>query len=61
MKPYTDKMFDQQLVTEPVRSTQEVYKLLDPVVQSVLTNKNADIADLLKKADAQAQTLLDRK
>ncbi|MGW6278781.1 ABC transporter substrate-binding protein [Kribbella sp. NPDC055071] len=61
LKPYTDKMFDQPLVTEPVRSTQEVYKLLDPVVQSVLTNKNADIADLLKKADAEAQALLDRK
>jgi ABC-type glycerol-3-phosphate transport system substrate-binding protein len=61
MKPYTDKMFDQQLVTEPVRSTQEVYKLLDPVVQSVLTNKDADIAKLLKNANAEAQTLLDRK
>jgi multiple sugar transport system substrate-binding protein len=61
MKPYTDKMFDQQLVTEPVRKTQEVYKLLDPVVQAVLTNKDADIADLLKKADAEAQALLDRK
>ncbi|MFF1816957.1 ABC transporter substrate-binding protein [Kribbella sp. NPDC058245] len=59
-KPYTDKMFDQQLVTEPVRSTQEVYKLLDPVVQSVLTDKNADIAKLLKNADAEAQALLDR-
>lgn len=61
MKPYTDKMFDQPLVTEPTRSTQEVYKILDPVVQSVLTNKDADIADLLKKADAEAQALLDRK
>ncbi|WP_328326078.1 extracellular solute-binding protein [Kribbella sp. NBC_00382] len=61
MKPYTDKMFDQPLVTEPVRSTQEVYKLLDPVVQSVLTNKDADIAKLLKNANAEAQTLLDRK
>ncbi|WP_405064230.1 extracellular solute-binding protein [Kribbella sp. NBC_01505] len=59
-KPYTDKMFDQQLVAEPVRSTQEVYKLLDPVVQSVLTNKDADIAKLLKNADAEAQALLDR-
>ena len=60
LKPYTDKMFDQPLVTEPVRSTQEVYKLLDPVVQAVLTKKDADIADLLKKADAEAQALLDR-
>jgi ABC-type glycerol-3-phosphate transport system substrate-binding protein len=60
LKPYTDKMFDQQLVTEPTRSTQEVYKLLDPVVQAVLTKKDADIADLLKKADAEAQALMDR-
>ncbi|ADB33693.1 extracellular solute-binding protein family 1 [Kribbella flavida DSM 17836] len=60
MTPYTDKMFDQPLVTEPSRSTQEVYKILDPVVQSVLTQKDADIADLLKKADAEAQALLDR-
>ncbi|MGW6196854.1 ABC transporter substrate-binding protein [Kribbella sp. NPDC055110] len=60
LKPYTDKMFEQPLVTEPARSTQEVYKLLDPVVQAVLTKKDADIADLLKKADAEAQALLDR-
>jgi len=60
MTPYTDKMFDQPLVTEPARSTQEIYKILDPVVQSVLTKKDADIADLLKKADAEAQALLDR-
>jgi multiple sugar transport system substrate-binding protein len=60
MSPYTDKMFDQPLVTEPSRSTQEVYKVLDPVVQAVLTKKDADIADLLKKADAEAQALLDR-
>ncbi|TDD18898.1 sugar ABC transporter substrate-binding protein [Kribbella turkmenica] len=60
LKPYTDKMFDQPLVTEPVRSTQEVYKILDPVVQAVLTKKDADIAALLKNADAEAQALLDR-
>jgi hypothetical protein len=60
MTPYTDGMFDQPLLTEPTRSTQEVYALLDPVVQSVLTDRNADIGALLQQAEADAQALLDR-
>ncbi len=60
MTPYTDHMFDQPLLTEPTRSTQEVYALLDPVVQSVLTDRNADIPALLAQAEADAQALLDR-
>ena len=60
MTPYTDNMFDQPLLTEPTRSTQEVYALLDPVVQSVLTDRNADIGALLVQAEADAQALLDR-
>jgi ABC-type glycerol-3-phosphate transport system substrate-binding protein len=60
MTPYTDKMFDQPLLTEPTRSTQEVYALLDPVVQSVLTDRNADVGALLEKAETDAQALLDR-
>lgn len=60
MTPYTDRMFDQPLLTEPTRSTQEVYALLDPVVQSVLTDRNADIPGLLAQAEADAQALLDR-
>ncbi len=60
MTPYTDHMFDQPLLTEPTRSTQEVYALLDPVVQSVLTDRNADIPGLLAQAEADAQALLDR-
>lgn len=60
MKPYTDSMFDQPLLTEPTRSTQEVYALLDPVVQTVLTDRDADIDALLARADADAQALLDR-
>jgi multiple sugar transport system substrate-binding protein len=60
MTPYTDGMFDQPLLTEPTRSTQEVYALLDPVVQSVLTDRNADIGALLAQAEADAQALLDR-
>jgi len=60
MTPYTDNMFDQPLLTEPSRSTQEVYALLDPVVQTVLTDRAADIKSLLAKAEADAQALLDR-
>jgi len=60
MTPYTDNMFDQPLLTEPSRSTQEVYALLDPVVQTVLTDRNADVSALLAKAEADAQALLDR-
>ncbi|MGX7827862.1 ABC transporter substrate-binding protein [Actinokineospora sp. 24-640] len=58
--PYTDAMFDQQLVTEPVKSTQDVYGLLDTLVQTVLTERGADIPALLAAADAKAQALLDR-
>jgi ABC-type glycerol-3-phosphate transport system substrate-binding protein len=61
MAPYTDKMFGQPLVPEPTRSTQQVYALLDPVVQSVLTDRGADIPALLNGAQAQAQALLDKK
>ncbi|QUQ63967.1 ABC transporter substrate-binding protein [Kutzneria sp. CA-103260] len=60
LAPYTDKMFDQPLVPEPTKSTQQVYALLDTVVQKVLTDRNADINALLADAQQQAQTLLDR-
>ncbi|MFD4673254.1 ABC transporter substrate-binding protein [Lentzea sp. NPDC058450] len=60
MKPYTDAMFGQPLVTEPTRSTQEVYKILDTTVQKLLTERDADIAALLKTADADAQATIGR-
>ena len=60
MTPYTTKMFDQPLIPEPTRSTQQVYGLLDPVAQKVLTDRDADIPALLTDAQAQAQALLDR-
>lgn len=61
MKPYTERMFSQPLVPEPTRSTQQVYALLDPVVQAVLTDRGADASALLAQAESQAQALLDRK
>jgi ABC-type glycerol-3-phosphate transport system substrate-binding protein len=61
MTGYTDTMFDLKLVGEPSRSTQEIYKLLDTVVQTVLTKKDANIDELLTKANNQAQALLDQQ
>ena len=59
MTPFTSKIFDQPLINEPVAHTQETYAALDPVVQAVLTDQNADIDALLEAANAQIQTILD--
>jgi multiple sugar transport system substrate-binding protein len=59
MTPFTSKIFDQPIVTEPTAHTQELYAALDPVVQAVLTDKNADIDALLGAANKQIQTILD--
>jgi hypothetical protein len=59
MTPFTSKIFDQPLVNEPTVKTQELYGALDPVVQAVLTDENADIDALLDAANAQVQAALD--
>ncbi|UOE43811.1 ABC transporter substrate-binding protein [Agromyces larvae] len=58
MTPFTDHIFEQPLLPEPSHKTQEIYALLDPVVQAVLTDQNADIAKLLADAEQQAQQIL---
>jgi multiple sugar transport system substrate-binding protein len=60
MTPFTSKIFDQQIVTEPTAHTQELYAALDPVVQAVLTDKNADINALLGSANKAVQAILDK-
>ncbi|GGD89368.1 ABC transporter substrate-binding protein [Microbacterium murale] len=55
MNPYTDQIGEQQILPEPRISTQEVYALLDTVVQAVLTDQNADIKALLADAQTQAE------
>lgn len=60
MTPYTAKMFDQPLVTEPTRSTQDVYKILDQTVQTLLTDQTADVPALLAKADTEVQAQIGR-
>jgi len=59
MSGFFDGIFDQTPVGEPKGKTQEVYALLDSVVQAVLTDENADIPALLTQADKDAQALLD--
>jgi multiple sugar transport system substrate-binding protein len=55
MAPFLNGVFKQNLYPEPAASTQSVYHALDPVVQSVFTDKNADIVDLLDQANDVAQ------
>jgi ABC-type glycerol-3-phosphate transport system substrate-binding protein len=59
MTTFTSKIFDQQLVNEPTVHTQDLYAALDPVVQAVLTDKNADINALLDAANKQVQATID--
>jgi multiple sugar transport system substrate-binding protein len=60
MTSFTSKIFDQQLVNEPVAHTQDLYAALDPVVQAVLTDQNANIDSLLAAANKQIQAILDK-
>lgn len=59
MTPYTDRIFDQPLLPEPATATQEVYAVLDSVVQTVLTDEGADVGDLLAQAETDAQAAMD--
>ncbi|MEV8516734.1 extracellular solute-binding protein [Dactylosporangium sp. NPDC051484] len=59
MSTFTSKVFDAKLVNEPAIATQDVYKSLDTVVQAVLTNKDANIDQLLNDANAKAQRAID--
>ncbi len=60
MAPFTSQIFNQQIVTEPTAHTQELYAALDPVVQAVLTDKNANIDALLDAANKNVQAVLDQ-
>lgn len=59
MAPFTERIWDQTPVGEPKSKTQEVYAILDSVVQSVLTDESADIDALLAQAQSEAQAKLD--
>jgi len=55
MKPFTTGIFKPTPIPEPAASTQSVYHSLDPVVQAVLTDKNANVVQLLQQANGTAQ------
>ena len=55
---YTDAMFTQKLVPEASASVQDLYGQLFPVVQAVITDKNANIDKLLATANAAGQAKL---
>ena len=58
MKPFTTGVFNQTLIPEPPASTQSVYHALDPVVQAVFSDRNADIVGLLNNANSVAQAAI---
>ena len=51
-------MFTQTLVPEASASVQDLYAQLFPVVQAVITDKNANIDELLSTANAAGQEKL---
>lgn len=60
MKPFVDALPTMKLIPEPPMATQAVYAVLDTVVQTVLTEKGANIDALLKAAEADAQKAIDK-
>jgi multiple sugar transport system substrate-binding protein len=58
MKPFLTDIFSQRLIPEPAASTQSVYHALDPAVEAVLTDKNANVQSLLKQANDVAQAAI---
>ena len=58
MMPFKSRILEQPLVPEPAAQTQEMYAILDSVVQAVLTEEGADIQALLAEADAEVTALI---
>jgi ABC-type glycerol-3-phosphate transport system substrate-binding protein len=58
MMPFKDHILDQDLVPEPPIEAQATYAELDTVVQAVLTDENADIDELLQRANDNVESLI---
>lgn len=56
--PYVASLDALEYVPEPAVASQEIYAALDPVVQAVLTDPNADIDALLDDAEARVNQIL---
>jgi ABC-type glycerol-3-phosphate transport system substrate-binding protein len=57
---YSKVIANQKIIAEPASRAQEVYAALDPVVQTVLTDQQADIPSLLSKAASTVDAKLGR-
>ena len=60
MAGYTDVMFEQPVIPEAARATQETYGLLFPIVQAVMTDPGVDLDALLAEANTQSQAMIDQ-
>ncbi|MFJ9683249.1 ABC transporter substrate-binding protein [Streptomyces sp. NPDC101194] len=58
--PYTEALDEYELAIEPPVEAQNVYKALDSAVQAVLTRRDADPAEQLKKAASQVTSQVER-
>ena len=58
MTGFSDNILDQPILPEPAAQTQEMYAILDSIVQAVLTDENADIPALLEQANADVTALI---
>lgn len=58
--PYVASLDTFDYVPEPLVASQEIYAALDPVVQAVLTDPDADIEALLADAEARVNTILEQ-
>ncbi|MFJ1830504.1 extracellular solute-binding protein [Streptomyces sp. NPDC088178] len=58
--PYAKALDEYELAIEPPVEAQNVYKVLDSAVQAVLTRRDADPAEQLKKAASQVKSQVER-
>ncbi len=58
--PYVAASAKLPITPEPVNDAQEVYAALDPIIQAVLTDKNANIDQLLASAETAINAKLSR-
>lgn len=56
--PYVASLGAFEYVPEPAIGSQEIYAALDPLVQAILTDPNADIDALLAEAESRVNTIL---
>lgn len=57
-QPYLDGNTGLKFLSEPPLDAQQLYAALDPVVQAVLTKKDANVDSLLSKAESQVNAQL---